>query len=505
MGKAGRKCYMQWWGGLRLTVFIKYLLLTTPLRPALVSKHSSSYSPKKHLSRFLPGDYSFACSRLKGSTASALLLRYRLAPRRPGCWSPVTVGNRLGSSSYVMPRPEVIFLTLRWQRWVWFYSQPGPQAALALKPRSRPRSPAGTAAAPGPRSRPARPACLAAGRATGRGGGGAGSGRRGAPRVRQRPATADSLPARGLPPPAPSRFGVGRSAPQVRALESRGEQPTLRGGTATHTRRGARLPRAAEVLTGRSRSGGRPVLRSRAGPHGGSAFSARSFPVLALASPHPSRRGAARPGLAPWGGGGAAALRRRRGAAGVALLPPPPPPAAPARPSPRPPARRGPGGMPTQRDSSGNSTMSTPGGGGSGLGGDGAHQVRVKAYYKGWVRARGAGGDGRWVPGRRRGGGRCEERLSPAPGAERRGAARPGPAEGCGAGAALPCPALPGMWGAGPARPPVWGGCGHRLPSRGGMRCSRTAPALRRWLKSRTAGCLVRACGIAVLLSLPHR
>lgn len=45
--------------------------------------------------------------------------------------------------------------------------------------------------------------------------------------------------------------------------------------------------------------------------------------------------------------------------------------------------RRGGGGMPTQRDSSGNSTMSAPGGGGGGLGGDSAHQVRVKAYYKG--------------------------------------------------------------------------------------------------------------------------
>ncbi|XP_035190062.1 protein kinase C iota type isoform X1 [Oxyura jamaicensis] len=37
--------------------------------------------------------------------------------------------------------------------------------------------------------------------------------------------------------------------------------------------------------------------------------------------------------------------------------------------------------MPTQRDGSG--TMSAPGGGGGGLGGDGGHQVRVKAYYKG--------------------------------------------------------------------------------------------------------------------------
>ncbi|NWW99653.1 protein kinase C iota type isoform X1 [Patagioenas fasciata] len=39
--------------------------------------------------------------------------------------------------------------------------------------------------------------------------------------------------------------------------------------------------------------------------------------------------------------------------------------------------------MPTQRDSSGNSTMSAPGGVGGGFGGDSAHQVRVKAYYKG--------------------------------------------------------------------------------------------------------------------------
>ncbi|RLW00607.1 hypothetical protein DV515_00008577 [Chloebia gouldiae] len=39
--------------------------------------------------------------------------------------------------------------------------------------------------------------------------------------------------------------------------------------------------------------------------------------------------------------------------------------------------------MPTQRDGGAGSTMSAPGGLGSSLGGDGAHQVRVKAYYKG--------------------------------------------------------------------------------------------------------------------------
>ncbi|KAI1236000.1 hypothetical protein IHE44_0002094 [Lamprotornis superbus] len=39
--------------------------------------------------------------------------------------------------------------------------------------------------------------------------------------------------------------------------------------------------------------------------------------------------------------------------------------------------------MPTQRDGGAGSTMSAPGGLGGSLSGDGAHQVRVKAYYKG--------------------------------------------------------------------------------------------------------------------------
>lgn len=77
--------------------------------------------------------------------------------------------------------------------------------------------------------------------------------------------------------------------------------------------------------------------------------------------------------------GGPAALWRHGGAEGLCgRLRPPRPAALP------PAALRGAarlGGMPTQRDSS--STMAAPGGGGGGLGGDSAHQVRVKAYYKG--------------------------------------------------------------------------------------------------------------------------
>lgn len=94
-------------------------------------------------------------------------------------------------------------------------------------------------------------------------------------------------------------------------------------------------------------------------------------PPLLRGPPPPPARGAARRGRGALEARGSRS--RRPGPARPCGCP------APSLRLPRP----GRGAMPTQRDGSAGSTMSAPGGLGGSLGGDGAHQVRVKAYYKG--------------------------------------------------------------------------------------------------------------------------
>lgn len=200
-----------------------------------------------------------------------------------------------------------------------------------------------------PSSRPAGPACLAVGPTKWRGDGGArpapGAGKGGmGPSGRLR-ARSDALrrlryadpscPCAAAASPPAVRRGAFRSTGVRWSPAGRAHVPRAVGGN-TQTRRGARCPPAAEVLTGRFRTGC-PFLVGRVRappPHHPSRLRA----LLLAPSPvpplprwsRPPRGGAVRRGgaVARSRDGGAARLRRRG--------------ATPALPSPRPPA--GPGG-----------------------------------------------------------------------------------------------------------------------------------------------------------------
>lgn len=87
-------------------------------------------------------------------------------------------------------------------------------------------------------------------------------------------------------------------APHRCALESRGESPRSAGRGTRQTRRGGCLPWAAELLTGRSRSGSSFLLgECPCSPTASSRTAPRSAPTHSGAPP--ASCGPARPGLAP--------------------------------------------------------------------------------------------------------------------------------------------------------------------------------------------------------------